>query len=40
MLTTSLNAAFLDGPFTLPIWAGALVVVISVFNYNDSGATR
>ena len=37
VLTTVLNAAFLSGPFTLPIWAGALVVVVSVFNYNDNG---
>ena len=32
VLTTVLNAAFLQGPFTLPIWAGGLVVVVSVFN--------
>jgi UDP-sugar transporter A1/2/3 len=37
VLTTVLNAAFLSGPFTLPIWAGALIVVVSVFNYNDQG---
>uniref|UniRef100_A0A7S2JMY7 UDP-galactose transporter n=1 Tax=Haptolina brevifila TaxID=156173 RepID=A0A7S2JMY7_9EUKA len=37
VLTTILNAAFLNGPFTLPIWTGALIVVISVFNYNDRG---
>ena len=37
VLTTVLNAAFMQGPFTLPIWAGALIVVISVFNYNDNG---
>jgi len=37
VLTTVLNAAFLSGPSTLPIWTGALVVVISVFNYNDTG---
>jgi len=37
VLTTVLNAAFLSGPFTLPIWTGALVVVASVFNYNDKG---
>ena len=37
VLTTVLNAAFLSGPFTLPIWAGGLVVVVSVFNYNDNG---
>lgn len=37
VLTTILNAAFLNGPLTLPIWAGALVVVVSVFNYNDQG---
>ena len=36
VLTTVLNAAFLSGPFTLPIWTGALIVVISVFNYNDN----
>jgi hypothetical protein len=32
VLTTVLNAAFLSGPFTMAIWAGALVVVVSVFN--------
>lgn len=37
VLTTILNAAFLNGPLTLPIWTGALIVVVSVFNYNDSG---
>jgi len=37
VLTTVLNAAFLGGPFTLPIWTGALIVVVSVFNYNDQG---
>ena len=37
VLTTVLNAAFLHGPFTLPIWAGALIVVIAVFSYNDNG---
>lgn len=37
VLTTVLNAAFLSGPFTLPIWAGGLIVVVSVFNYNDNG---
>ena len=37
VLTTVLNAAFLQGPFTLPIWAGGLIVVVSVFNYNDNG---
>ena len=40
VLTTVLNAAFLSGPFTLPIWAGGLVVVVSVFNYNDTGDLR
>ena len=40
VLTTVLNAAFLSGPFTLPIWAGGLVVVVSVFNYNDNGDPR
>ena len=37
VLTTILNASFLDGPMTLPIIAGGLVVVISVCNYNDAG---
>ena len=37
VLTTILNAGFLHGPFTLPIAAGALIVVVSVFNYNDNG---
>jgi len=37
VLTTILNAAFLNGPFTLPIWTGALIVVVAVFNYNDQG---
>jgi len=37
VLTTVLNAAFLNGPFTLAIWSGALIVVVSVFNYNDRG---
>jgi len=37
VLTTALNASFLGGPFTLPIWTGALIVVVSVFNYNDRG---
>merc|ERR1712196_494338 len=40
VLTTVLNAAFLSGPFTLPIWAGGLIVVVSVFNYNDNGDPR
>jgi len=40
VLTTVLNAAFLSGPFTMAIWAGALVVVVSVFNYNDNGDPR
>ena len=35
VLTTVTNAVFLDGPFTLPIAVGALIVVISVFNYNE-----
>merc|ERR1712070_739876 len=30
VLTTILNAAFLNGPLTLPIWTGALIVIISV----------
>jgi len=37
VFTTILNAAFLDGPFTLPIVAGAVVVMVSVCNYNDRG---
>ena len=37
VLTTSVNAAFLDGPFTLPIVTGSLVVIVAVFNYNDNG---
>jgi len=37
VLTTVLNAAFLHGPFTVPIATGALVVVVSVCNYNDNG---
>jgi hypothetical protein len=37
VLTTVLNGAFMGGPFTLPIWSGGLIVVVSVFNYNDSG---
>ncbi|KAL1522077.1 hypothetical protein AB1Y20_021720 [Prymnesium parvum] len=36
VLTTVLNAAFMNGPRSLPIVTGALVVVVSVFNYNDS----
>lgn len=35
VLTTVLNAAFMNGPYSLPIVAGGLVVVVSVFNYND-----
>jgi UDP-sugar transporter A1/2/3 len=37
VLTTLLNAAFLQGPFGVPIWSGALIVIVSVFNYNDKG---
>jgi len=37
VFTTILNAAFLDGPFTLPIMAGAVIVMVSVCNYNDKG---
>ena len=37
VLTTALNAVFLNGPYSLPIASGALVVVVSVFNYNDTG---
>jgi|EP00900_Chrysochromulina_parva_P028145 solute carrier family 35 (UDP-sugar transporter), member A1/2/3 len=37
VLTTVLNAAFLQGPFTLPILTGTIVVVVSVFNYSDPG---
>ena len=35
VLTTGLNAAFLHGPFTLPTSIGTLIVVVSVFNYNE-----
>ncbi len=38
VLTTVLNATFMQGPCTLPIITGALVVVVSVFNYNDEGS--
>jgi UDP-sugar transporter A1/2/3 len=37
VLTTALDAAFLHAPVTVPIWTGALVVIVSVFNYNDTG---
>jgi len=37
VLTTILNFFFLNGPISLPIFSGALVVVVSVFNYNDEG---
>lgn len=37
VLTTALNAVFLHGPYSLPIASGALIVIISVFNYNDNG---
>ena len=37
VVSTVLNAAFMNGPCTLPIVSGALVVVVSVFNYNDNG---
>jgi len=37
VLTTVLNASFLQGPFTLPIAIGALIVIVSVCNYNDNG---
>jgi UDP-sugar transporter A1/2/3 len=37
VFTTILNAAFLYGPFTLPIMAGAVIVMVSVCNYNDKG---
>jgi UDP-sugar transporter A1/2/3 len=37
VLTTILNASFLGGPFNLPILTGGLVVIVSVFNYNDKG---
>jgi len=37
VLTTTLNAAFLEGQFTVPICTGALVVVTAVLNYNDDG---
>uniref|UniRef100_A0A7S0IMW4 EamA domain-containing protein n=1 Tax=Calcidiscus leptoporus TaxID=127549 RepID=A0A7S0IMW4_9EUKA len=37
VLTTALNAGFLDGPMSLTIISGGLVVLISVCNYNDQG---
>ena len=37
VLTTALNAAFLDGPWGLSIIAGAIMVVTAVFDYNDKG---
>ena len=37
VLTTALNAAFLDGPWGLSIIAGATLVVTAVFDYNDKG---
>lgn len=37
VLTTILNAGFLNGPMSLPIITGGLVVVISVCNYGDNG---
>ena len=37
VLTTVLNAGFLGGPMTLEIWTGALIVICSVFSYNDQG---
>jgi len=38
VLTTALNAGFLDGPFNGTIVIGTLVVIISVFNYSDIGS--
>merc|ERR1712032_937239 len=35
VLTTALNAGFLGGPCTLPIITGAIIVVVSILNYND-----
>jgi len=37
VLTTMLNAGFLDGPFNSAIVIGTLVVITSVFNYSDNG---
>lgn len=37
VLTTALNAVFLHGPYSLSIASGALIVIVSVFNYNDDG---
>jgi len=40
VLTTLLNAGCLDGPFTLSIVVGTLIVITSVFNFGDSGDSR
>lgn len=40
VFTALLNAFFLDGPFTLPIFAGGVIVIVSVCNYNDPGDTE
>ena len=37
VLTTGLNAAFLAGPLNLAIAVGAVIVINSVFSYNDPG---
>merc|ERR1711972_922411 len=34
VLTTALNAFFLSGPCTLPIITGAIIVMVSICNYN------
>ena len=36
--TTLLNASFLDGPFSLSIVVGTLIVVVSVVSYSDNGS--
>ena len=40
VLTTLVNAAFLDGPMSLAVATGALLVVLSVFSFNDNGEQR
>jgi len=38
VLSTLLNAAFLDGPCNLSIVVGTLIVVVSVVSYSDNGS--
>merc|ERR1719265_1425113 len=38
VLSTLLNASFLDGPFSLSIIVGTLIVVVSVVSYSDNGS--